>query len=117
MIMVKGERGQRRWRHRERGQGREGERGRGEERREEGNVSNAQWRLNSLYGFEQELHFHSASLATYSVNFRKPRTLVRLVWGLGHVTEVHSVLYQTVDIETETDHKSTNQQTGSQYHF
>ena len=41
------------------------------------------------------------------------RALLGLIWGLGlrlqeHVTPVHSVLYKTVDIETETDHKSTN---------
>ena len=61
----------------------------------------------SLYRFAQELLFYSASLAKYSVHLWNQEP--QCGWsGTETCDRGTQCIVQTVDIETETDHKSTN---------
>ena len=61
----------------------------------------------SLYRFVQELLFYSASLAKYSVQLWNQEP--RCGWsGTETCDRGTQCIVQTVEIETETDHKSTN---------
>ena len=55
------------------------------------------------------ISFPFCKFSNVQCNFRKPRTLVRYAVGLGPRRDRGTqCIVQTVDVETETDHKSTN---------
>ena len=98
-------------------EGREGKKERGgEERggrgREEGHVSNAQWLLNTLYRFAQELHFYSAIHFFSKVQYTYLETKNISTVGLGPRRDKGTQCQWTLKQKL-----ITNQQTGSQYHF
>ena len=108
----KGRRWQRKRERGERGKRREVERKEVEGGREEGHVSNAQWLLNSLYRFAQELHFYSAIHFFSKVQCTYLETKNISTVGLGPRRDKGTQCQWTLKQKL-----ITNQQTGSQYHF